>query len=575
MLITPAQTLSERVDDIPLILHWLKQMEIASIIDQKLMPAHKNRTGLSYGQLSVLFVAYIVSQSDHRLCHVESWVRTHQKTLELATGWKIGDKDNSDDRLADLLSAIGNSDEISTMEEAMGRHIVRAYALPTEIARCDSSSFSVYHQNKEEGESAPLIQYGYSKDHRPDLRQYRHALGTIDPAGIPLVSATLPGNGDDDSMYYPFWYGLVSAIGHREFIYIADAKAASYQTRAQLNQAGGIYCFPLPMTGQIPERLQQWVLSPPDQLQPIMLPQQSPEETPACLGFELSLGSLWQIPQTTRCYHWQERYLVIRSEALAQRQIQGLNQRLEKTQQALDKLAAKPASDCCDLKNQVQAILKRYRSQDYFTTTIHSQQVTRYTTPGRPSTKKPNPQQTIERWCLQFQRQSAAIEHARTLCGWRLYVTNAPWERLTLTDAVYYYRQQWQLERGFHRFKRGNLPALPVYLQDQTRIIGLMFLLTVALRVFTLMEFVVHQQLLSLQRSLDGLYAGNPKRMTARPSAEQLLAAFGGITLYFLRDGTLEITPLNSLQQRILALMRVPLSIYQFEGLSNIIPVLF
>jgi transposase len=300
-----------------------------------------------------------------------------------------------------------------------------------------------------------------------------------------------------------------------------------------------------------------------------MLPQQSLEDPPACQGFELSLGSLWQIPQTTRYYHWQERYLVIRSEALAQRQIQGLNQRLERTQQALDKLAAKPASDCCDLKNQVQAILKRYRTHDYFTTTVDSQLVTRYTTPGRPSTKKPNPQQTIERWCLQFQLQNTAIEQARTLCGWRLYVTNAPWERLTLTDAVHYYRQQWQIERGFHRFKRGNLPALPVYLQDQTRIIGLMFLLTVALRVFTLMEFVVHQQLLALQLPLDGLYAGNPKRTTVRPSAEQLLAAFGGITLYFLRDGTLEITPLNSLQQRILALMRVPLSIYQLEGISK------
>jgi len=49
MLITPAQTLSESVDDVPLILQWPKQIDIASIIDQKPMPAHKKRTGLSYG----------------------------------------------------------------------------------------------------------------------------------------------------------------------------------------------------------------------------------------------------------------------------------------------------------------------------------------------------------------------------------------------------------------------------------------------------------------------------------------------------------------------------------------------
>ena len=569
MLITPAQTTAERVDDLPLVLHWLKQMEVATILDKWLMPAHPNRSGLSYGQLAVLLLAYVVSQADHRLCHVEAWVRAHQTTLELATGWEIRDKDTSDDRLADLLSRIGSSEAIDPMEEELGRHVVRAYALPTEVARCDSSSFSVYHKLNPQGEAATLIHYGYSKDHRPDLQQYRHALATLDPVGVPLVSATLPGNGDDDSIYYPFWHGLVSAIGHREFVYIADAKAASLGNRARLDQAGGTYCFPLPMSGHTPERLQQWVLSPPAQLQSLLLPGQSVTDEPLCSGFELSLGSLWQIPQTERFHRWTERYLVVRCEALATRQLEGLQQRLEKTQQALDKLASKPASDGCTLKHQAQAILQRHRTQDYFTIDILTQSLTRYTTPGRPSTKQPKPQQTIEQFCLQVQQKPLAIAQARSLCGWRLYVTNASFERLSLAEAVGYYRQQWQLERGFHRFKRGNLPAVPIYLQDSTRIVGLMFLLTIALRVFTLMEFVVHQQVQTLQQPLSGLYAGNPKRVTARPSAEQLLTAFSGITLYFLSDGTLEITPLTPLQQKILALMRVPLSIYHSEPLSG------
>ncbi|MEC4812129.1 MAG: hypothetical protein SAK29_02435, partial [Scytonema sp. PMC 1069.18] len=43
------------------------------------------------------------------------------------------------------------------------------------------------------------------------------------------------------------------------------------------------------------------------------------------------------------------------------------------------------------------------------------------------------------------------------------------------------YRDEWLLERGFHRFKRGSLPALPIYFQNQNRIIGLMFLLNIAM----------------------------------------------------------------------------------------------
>ncbi len=63
-------TNSERADDIPLIIHWLKQMEIASIIDQELVPPHGNRKGLSYGQLAVLFLTYVVSQLAHSLAPV-------------------------------------------------------------------------------------------------------------------------------------------------------------------------------------------------------------------------------------------------------------------------------------------------------------------------------------------------------------------------------------------------------------------------------------------------------------------------------------------------------------------------
>jgi transposase len=540
MELSVAQTSSERVDDLPLILHWLQEMRVAAILDQMLPPAHKNRVGLSYGQLAVLFLAYIVTQADHRLSHVESWVRAHQRSLTAICGWKIGDKDASDDRLADLLSVIGNAENLGLIEEAMGRQVVRAYGLPTAVGRCDSSSFSVYHQPQTGDSTVPLLNYGHSKDHRPDLPQYRHALGTIDPCGIPLVSATLPGNETDDAIYY--------------------------QTRAQIHQGRGIYCFPLPMSGSIPERLNQWVLSPPSALEPIRLPHQSEDDSPVGVGFEVPLGTRWQDDRTDQMYKWEERYLVIRSETFAQKHLKGLETRLEKTNQALKKLSEKPFSDCCELKNKVATILRKYRSEEYFNITIQTEQITRQVGRGRPSLKTPKAQITLEQFTLQVQDCPDAIADAKALCGWRIYVTNASQERLSLPQAVTYYREQWQLEHGFHRFKRGSLPALPMFLQDDSRIIGLMFLLTLALRLFTLMEFVVRQELQTQEQpQLAGLYAGNPKRATPRPTAEQLLRAFQGVTVYFLKEGTAEISPLNPLQEKILALMRVPISVYQFK----------
>jgi Domain of unknown function (DUF4277) len=83
---TEMEISSERVDDIPLIVEMLKQMEIAKWIDKQLKQPHGNHQGLSYGQLSVILLIYIISQSDHRLSAAEVWVESHRKTLELSTG---------------------------------------------------------------------------------------------------------------------------------------------------------------------------------------------------------------------------------------------------------------------------------------------------------------------------------------------------------------------------------------------------------------------------------------------------------------------------------------------------------
>ena len=146
------ETQSERADDLPVLIHWLKQMEIEKLIDQELPSPHGNRQGLSYGQLVVLLLTYMMSQGDHRLCAVEPWVVFHHRTLEWATGWKIGLKDATDDRLADLLKLLGSEEHqaIETISSKLGQHLIRAYELPTEQARSDTTSFSVYHQPPEQ-----------------------------------------------------------------------------------------------------------------------------------------------------------------------------------------------------------------------------------------------------------------------------------------------------------------------------------------------------------------------------------------------------------------------------------------
>lgn len=220
-------------------------MKVGSIIDNHLAPPHGNRQGLSYGELAVLLLTYIVSEADHRICCLEKWVYEHQRSLEGITGWEIREKEATDDRCGDLLRTLGRTETLPQIEMSLSQHLIKAYELPTKQARSDTTSFSVYHQISEDVEEESLIKFGYSKDKRPDLRQYRQMLATLDPLGMPLLGATLAGNGGDSSEYLPTWRTMTEIIGHREFLYLADSKASTWENRAKIHAEGGIRVFSL------------------------------------------------------------------------------------------------------------------------------------------------------------------------------------------------------------------------------------------------------------------------------------------------------------------------------------------
>ena len=45
---------SERIDDVPVLIYWLGKMRVAEIIDAAIGKPHGNREGLSYGKTAVV-----------------------------------------------------------------------------------------------------------------------------------------------------------------------------------------------------------------------------------------------------------------------------------------------------------------------------------------------------------------------------------------------------------------------------------------------------------------------------------------------------------------------------------------
>ena len=146
-------------------------------------------------------------QCTHFLSPVEAWTAQHLTSLSPALGKPVRAQDCTDDRLAVVLSKLGEEQTRpgDSIEAELGQHLIRAYALPTETARIDLTTVAVHHQPPDE---EGLIRFGYSKDHRPDLRQFKALLGTLDPVGLPLATATLSGEQADDPQYLPAWERL-------------------------------------------------------------------------------------------------------------------------------------------------------------------------------------------------------------------------------------------------------------------------------------------------------------------------------------------------------------------------------
>lgn len=560
----------ERIDSIPLIFHSLMRMKMAERIDLIWRP-HGNWEGLSYGELAVLFLTYVLYMRTHRLCSMEEWVERHRTTLEEVTGWPIGVKECTDDRLGRLLEVLGRNEDIMHLfQRDLGRHLIQAYRLPTEVARFDTSSFSVHHAAEEEGEAPGLLQFGHSKDRRPDLRQFKQGLGTLDPAGIPLVTQTLSGETADDGLYLSAWREMRQTIGHPDFLFVADCEAAALATRAALAQAGGVYLFPLPMTGTVPDQLRTWVLDPPTPPEAIDLDTLGVgDQEKGVVGQGFVVERAMEIArEEAEPYIWTERWLVTQSEAQAHRRRQGLERRLSQAEQALDHLTPKKKESIPDVQTRIHTLLQRYKVEgliqvDLTETTTQRQP---FIGRGRPGPNRPFQRVTEHQIHLSYHRRETAIEEQRRLAGWRIHVTNAVKERLSLPQAIAYYRDEWLLERGFHRFKKGSLPALPLWLRLPERIKGLMLLLMVALQALTLMEFVVARELARRQESLAGLVPGNPNMKTARPSAERILTLFSYIHL-LVEESEHQITTrcvesLSPLQQQMLDLLDLPPSIY-------------
>jgi transposase len=555
--------ITERVDDIPLLLAQMDRMGLAALLDVH-FPTHGNWQGLPFGRVATIWLSSILSRGDHRLVHVEPWVGQRQITLSQVTGEIVRSHEFSDDRLEIVLRLFSDDSHWAAFESALNQHLVRVYDLRAERVHVDSTSASTHGGISEDG----LFQFGHSKDHRPDLPQVKVMQAVLDPLGMPLATDVVSGNRADDPLYVPCIERVQASLGRRGLLYVGDCKMASRETRAWIATQGAYYLCPLPQVqltaGELEAALEALergevtlssVYREPDDGEPELIAE----------GYERQVEMALEAKGESQS--WTERRLVVRSLRHAKAAEATLRARVAKAQAQVEALnqrgrGRKRFEEIKELRQTATAIVRRHQVEDFLWLRYEQQCTSR---PVRAYRDREGGIKVERQATVEVRVDEEALEWAVSRLGWRVYGTNQPSEQLSLKQAVLAYRSEYLVERSLGRLKGRPLSLTPMYVQRDDPATGLIRLLSIALRVLTLIEFVGRRHLALEKGKIAGLYAGNPKRETARPTAERLLEAFAVLTLTVIelpQQTIRHVTPLSPIQLRILEILGFSSEVY-------------
>lgn len=550
--------ITERVDDIPLLITELQKSQLPKYLDQY-FPDHGNWTGLSGGKVAAGFLTYVLSCGDHRLSLVEDWAKNHVHSLGHCLGSPdLSCKDFTDDRLGSLLDRYSDEEQWDSFESAHNQRLIQVYDLETksEPIRLDAMIAQSFRSPDED------FKMGYSKQHRADLPQLKVMLATIDPLAMPLVSVIAPGNETDDALYIPVIKKVTANLLNKGQLFVGDAKLGSLANRAYLQNQHHYYLCPLGKKQCSPAQLQEYLKKKPQQLTTVFKQAQDQEQIRA-QAFEV----LEQVYSEPYDLEWTERRIIVYSPAWAGQQQRSLDQRLDKTEEILGSLlerkqGKKVLTNKAQIKAAVEQILEKQKLKGLIE--VHIEEHVELI-PVRKYGDRPAGFKEQRHFSLHLQSCEEKLAQYRQNLGWRAYACNAPQEQLSTAQAVICYRQEYRIEHKFNELLNKITALMPVFLKKPPRIKALIRLLLLGLKFVSLIQYQVRNELKATGQYLKELYPGNPGRKTDRPTTKMLLEAFQNITLVVVpieNKTFIKISELKPIQLQILNLLKISPDIY-------------
>jgi transposase len=506
----------------------LRRVGIQEIIDQ-VCPI-RDVAPLTHGQVIDVLVANRLS-SPRPLYHVDEWAEHWAVEEVFAAPAHL----LNDDRLGRALDAI--APQLDTLKRSVAWAAIDAFGVDTAQFHWDYTSLSVFGAYEDQSEAGPQVTYGHSKARRPDLKQVMIGSGVTADGAVPLYHTTQDGSTAEVAQVISAMESLKAIARRDDFLLVGDTKLISTKNILAACQAGVFFCAPAPTSTELREAFGQISRS---EFQPLDYlserERHKPDEERAVfLGTERpwTLGDRKSGEQVTV-----RRLFVISSEEQIACRKNRVRQ-MEKAEAVLRKVENNLGTRWYDtvekVRLKVEEAMKANRVSPFYQFEIGA---------------------GADQPTFHWNRNAAALARAEELDGFYVLVTNLPADRYDPTQVLQRYKGQYRVERRFHDYK-GPLAISPLFVKNNERIAALVFVVWLALLVYSLIEREVRKAVADQGGKLKGLISGGT---ALRPTAQNILRVFEYLMVLSppgTKQGEIvlpELTPIQRMLHQILAI---------------------
>ena len=478
----------------------------------------------------------------------------HEKDIELLLGREVAPATFADHNVARVLDKIFDTGTHKIFSK-IAQNAIDVFDIDPQRVHFDTTSITVFGDY--EGDENPFkIDYGYSKDKRPDLKQFLVSMLCVD-RNIPIIGACRDGNASDKTLNNELLGGISKHMARHglapgAFVYVADSAFVTADNLAKSADNGIKFLTRLPATYKECSRAIETAVNT-DQWIDIgtLNTTEATVKRPA---------AVYRAHETSvNLYGRTYRALVVHSSAHDKRRHKRIDRMLAQKRKELEntckKLNAGPFFCETDARKVAEQLSSAAKG-NYHRLQYRISQVDKYPR-GRPSLCKPRipigKEYILE---VTIEEDQAALATLRFEAGCFVLLSNLTdphdYDQWPARELLLLHKDQGGIEQNFS-FLKDPVIVNSIFLKKPHRIEVLGLVLLIALLIWRLMEKCMRKYIETTGKQITGW----KRKPTKRPTSFMMTTKFLSILVARLGDRRQLARPLRQEQKEFLQALGV------------------